>query len=162
MIETRSMTSVQPDLGTISPKDRSLLAMGIGNLLRRLFTVRYNPEPTFRSFLSRKTQDGPVAEVTTAVADADESERLFGVPLARRGLQPVYLRVHNHSDKHLRLHLVSIDPNYYTPLEAAAGSITFRSVSVCPVSGSPPGCCFGRSWCCCRSSSSPPIARTAA
>jgi hypothetical protein len=53
-------------------------------------------------------------------ADAAESERLFGVPLARRGLQPVYLRIYNHSDKHLRLHLVSIDPNYYTPLEAAA------------------------------------------
>ncbi len=115
------MTSVQPDLASVSTKDRSILAMGIGNLLRRLFTVRYDPEPTFRSFLSRaKTQDGPVAEVTTAVADAEESERLFGVPLARRGLQPVYLRVHNHSDKHLRLHLVSIDPNYYTPLEAAA------------------------------------------
>jgi hypothetical protein len=115
------MTSVQRDLASVSTNDRSILAQGIGTLLRRLFTVRYNPEPTFRSFLSRaKTQDGPVAEVTVAVADADESERLFGVPLARRGLQPVYLRVHNHSDKHLRLHLVSIDPNYYTPLEAAA------------------------------------------
>jgi hypothetical protein len=90
-------------------------------LLRRLFTVVYDPEPTFRTFLSRaETQDGPVAQVTAAVADAAESQRIFGVPLTRRGLQAVYLRIRNHSDKHLRLHLVSIDPNYYTPLEAAA------------------------------------------
>jgi hypothetical protein len=95
--------------------------IGIGTILRRLFTVCYEPEPTIRDFLSRaEAQDGPIAEVTAAVADAAESERLFGVPLARRGLQPVYLRIRNHSDKHLRLHLVSIDPNYYTPLEAAA------------------------------------------
>jgi hypothetical protein len=97
------------------------LAIEIKTILRRLFTVPYNPEPTCRTFLSRaETQDGPVAQVTVAVADAAESQRLFGVHLARRGLQPVYLRIHNHSDKHLRLHLVSIDPNYYTPLEAAA------------------------------------------
>ena len=61
-----------------------------------------------------------MAQVTAAVADAVESERIFGVPLARRGLQPVFLRIVNHSDRSLRLHLVSIDPNYYTPLEAAA------------------------------------------
>ncbi|HUE17067.1 MAG TPA: LssY C-terminal domain-containing protein [Planctomycetaceae bacterium] len=90
-------------------------------ILQRLFTTPYTPQPTLRTFMDRaQTQDGPVAQVTVAVADAAESERLFGVPLARRGLQPVYLRIYNHSDKHLRLHLVSIDPNYYTPLEAAA------------------------------------------
>jgi len=102
-------------------KDRSRVAIDLRAILRRLFTVPYSPDPAFRAFLSRaETQDGPVAEVTAAVADAAEGERLFGVPLARRGLQPVYLRILNHSDKHLRLHLVSIDPNYYTPLEAAA------------------------------------------
>jgi hypothetical protein len=121
LIKTRIMTSHPSDLGAVSTRERSLLALGIGALLRRVFIVRYDPEPALRSFLSRaQTQDGPVANVTVAVADAEESERLFGVPLARRGLQPVFLRVHNHSDKHLRLHLVSIDPNYYTPLEAAA------------------------------------------
>jgi hypothetical protein len=92
-----------------------------GTLIRRLFTVPYGPEPTYRDFLSRaETQTGPVADVTVAVANAAESERIFGVPVTRRGLQPVYLRIHNHSQKHLRLHLISVDPNYYTPLEAAA------------------------------------------
>jgi LssY C-terminus len=97
------------------------VAFEFGTVLRRLLTVSYRPEPTFREFLSRgETQTGPVADVTVGVPNAAESEHLFGVPLARRGLQPVYLRIRNHSHKHLRLHLVSIDPNYYTSLEAAA------------------------------------------
>ena len=39
--------------------------------------------------------------------------------MARRGLQPIYLRIVNRTQAPLRLQLVSIDPNYYTPLEAA-------------------------------------------
>ena len=54
-------------------------------MIRRLLTGSYRPEPTCRDFLSRgETQTGPVADVTVAVANAAESERVFGVPLARR------------------------------------------------------------------------------
>ena len=92
-------------------------------LLQRLFTVAYDPDPAHRSFLARaQSQESPLAQVTVAVLDAAESERLFGVPLARRGIQPVYLRVVNRSQTHLRLHVVTIDRNYYTPLEAAGVS----------------------------------------
>jgi LssY C-terminus len=102
-------------------KDGLRLAAEGGSVLRRVFLVPYTPDPAYRGFLSRaQTQQDPLAEVTVAVADAAESARLFGVPLARRGLQPVYVRVCNRSNKPLRLHMVSIDPNYYTPLEAAA------------------------------------------
>jgi hypothetical protein len=89
-------------------------------LFQHLFTIAYHPDPAQRSFLSRaQSQQSPSAEVTVAVLDAAESERVFGVPLARRGIQPVFLRVVNRSQSHLRLHLVSLDRNYYTPLEAA-------------------------------------------
>ena len=89
--------------------------------LRRLFTVPYRPQPALQSFLSRsQTQECPAAQVTVAVLDATESERVFGVPLARRGIQPVHLRIVNRADAPLRLQLLNIDPNYYTPLEAAA------------------------------------------
>src|SRR5580700_1010511 len=92
-------------------------------LLQRLFTVAYDPDPAHRSFLARaQSQESPLAQVTAAVLDAAESERLFGVPLARRGIQPVYLRVVNRSQTHLRLHVVTIDRNYFTPLEAAGVS----------------------------------------
>jgi hypothetical protein len=89
----------------------------------RLFITPYTPESTLRTFLARaQTQGDSRAEVTVAVLDAVESERLFGVPLARRGIQPVHLRIVNRSDTLLRLQLVRIDPNYYTPLEAAGAN----------------------------------------
>jgi hypothetical protein len=88
--------------------------------LWRLLTTPYTPDPTLRSFTSRaQTQENASAKVTVAVLDAAESAHLFGVPMARRGIQPVHLRIENRSDKLLRLLLVEIDPNYYTPLEAA-------------------------------------------
>ncbi len=89
----------------------------------RLITTPYSPEPTLRTFDSRtETQENSNAQVTVAVLDAAEAARLFGVPLARRGIQPVYLRIVNRSDKLFRLQLVRIDPNYYPPLEAAAAN----------------------------------------
>jgi len=88
-----------------------------------LFTTPYRPQPLARQFLERaQSQSSPQASVTVAVLDAAESEKYFGVPLARRGLQPVYLKIENHSQALLRLQLVRIDPNYFTPLEAAAAN----------------------------------------
>ncbi len=99
-------------------------------ILGRIFTTPYKPQPTLRSFLVRaQTQETPEVQVTVAVLDASESDLLFGISLARRGIQPVHLRVLNQSAAALRLQLVMIDPNYYTPLEAAAAnhfSITKR------------------------------------
>jgi hypothetical protein len=60
--------------------------------------------------------------VTVAALDATEAARMFGVHLTKRGIQPVYLKVTNRSDRLMRLQLVSIDPNYYTPIEAAAAN----------------------------------------
>jgi hypothetical protein len=96
------------------------VALSLASILQRLFTTRYAPNPELRTFLARaQTQTGPLAEVTVAVLDAKESERFFGVRVARRGIQPVHLRIQNRSTTSIRLQLVSIDPNYYTPLEAA-------------------------------------------
>ncbi len=93
------------------------------SFFRRVFTTTYTPHAEARTFLDRaQTQQGPAAEVTVAVLDAHESEWLFGVPLARRGLQPVFLRIANRSDAPLRLQVVGIDPNYFTPMEAASAN----------------------------------------
>jgi len=91
-------------------------------LARRLI-IRYLPKPDDRAFLEgapTKQQDG--LEVTIAVLNAAQSRTFFGVPMARRGVQPVWLRVVNRSAAGCRLHVVSIDPNYYSPLEAAAAN----------------------------------------
>ncbi len=96
------------------------MTVSVKATLWRLLTTPYAPEPTLRTFLSRaQTQEGSQVKVAAAVLDAVESDRLFGVPLSRRGIQPVYLSIANHSAVPLRLQLVRIDPNYYTPLEAA-------------------------------------------
>ncbi len=97
--------------------------LAVRAILWRLLTTPYTPEPTLRTFVPRaQTQENAKTQVTVAVLDAVEATRLFGVPLARRGIQPVHLRIVNRSDRLLRLLLVRIDPNYYTPLEAAAAN----------------------------------------
>jgi hypothetical protein len=96
------------------------VAQPVRAAFKRLFTTSYKPNPEDRDFAKRaQTQSGPQAAVTVAVLDAPESEQYFGVPMARRGLQPVLLKIENHSQALLRLQLLRIDPNYYTPLEAA-------------------------------------------
>lgn len=97
------------------------MAFSITDSLWRLLVTPYLPEPTLRSFLARaQTQEGSHVRVTAAVLDATESDRLFGVPISRRGIQPVYLSIVNNTSTPLRLQLVRIAPNYFTPLEAAS------------------------------------------
>jgi hypothetical protein len=88
--------------------------------LRRVFTTVYQPRPELQTFLERsQSQETPVAQVTTAVLSAQESQLVFGVPLARRSIQPVFLRIVNRHTTPLRLYVLEVDPHYYTPLEAA-------------------------------------------
>jgi hypothetical protein len=88
--------------------------------LWRLVTTPYLPAPACDSFMPRaQTQEQPRAVVTVAVLTSREAKTLFGVDVARRGIQPVFLRIVNRSAESLRLQMVSIDPNYFTPLEAA-------------------------------------------
>ena len=89
--------------------------------LWQLLITRYTPDPQVSTFLDRaQTHEDPRAILTVAVLDGAESFRLFGVAVARRGIQPVFLRIKNISTQSLRLQVVCIDPNYFTPLEAAS------------------------------------------
>jgi hypothetical protein len=89
----------------------------------RWLLVPYKPSPQANAYAARaqhQTQDD--VEVTVAVLDAAESRQFFGVPMARRGIQPVWIRIVNHSSEPYRLNVVSIDPNYYSSYEAAAAN----------------------------------------
>ncbi len=91
------------------------------SLLASFLAVSYRPDADDRGYLDRaQMQSDDVAEVTVAVLDSSESRRVFGVSMARRGVQPIYLRVVNRSQAQLRLQLLNVDPRYFTPLEAAA------------------------------------------
>lgn len=86
----------------------------------RWFTVAYVPHPSDKNFLDRaQVQTKDDLEVTLAVMSDRESKQYFGVPLASRGLQPVWVRCVNHAALPYRLDFYSVDPTYYTPLEAA-------------------------------------------
>ncbi|MFO0918443.1 MAG: LssY C-terminal domain-containing protein [Planctomycetaceae bacterium] len=95
--------------------------MLIGNLLWRWLTVPYRPAPDNQAFLSEAvSQSRNGLDIRVAVLDGRDSRTHFGVSLDRRGIQPVWIEVVNQTDRAYRLQFVSIDPNYFSPLEAAA------------------------------------------
>lgn len=86
----------------------------------RWLGVPYSPHPDERPFLDRaELRKDEALAIRVSVLDNHESERFFGVHLARRGIQPVWLEISNHGTEPYRLRLRSLDPNYYPPLEAA-------------------------------------------
>src|SRR6516165_7202526 len=86
----------------------------------RWLGIDYAPDPEERSYLERaELQKDDTVAVKASVLANRESERFFGVPLARRGIQPVWLEITNNGGQPYRLRLASLDPNYYPPLEAA-------------------------------------------
>ena len=91
-----------------------------GSILRWL-VIPYSPCPDARGCLNAAiTQQRDDLEVRVAVLDGAASRKFFGVPMARRGIQPVWVHVVNHSDRPYRLQFVALDPNHFSPLEAAA------------------------------------------
>jgi hypothetical protein len=91
--------------------------------LGRQIIVNYSPKPHQRSFVD-SAQHAEQENVTVSIAalDARQSREIFGVRMARRGIQPLWLRIENRAATRCRLHVVSIDPNYYSANEAAAAN----------------------------------------
>ena len=57
--------------------------------------------------------------VSTAVLSADESAAVYGVPLAKRGIQPVWIEVENREKQAYYLLSPGLDPNFFPASEAA-------------------------------------------
>jgi len=71
-------------------------------------------------YKSRATSqsDGGV-RVSTSVLSADESLSLYGVPLATKGIQPVWIQVENRDDLAYWLLSPGLDPNFFPASEGA-------------------------------------------
>ncbi len=83
--------------------------------------IRYRPNPIERSsFMERKqTQTQGKVTVTVAVLSDKESKEIFGVALAKKGVQPVWIEIEN-QDTILYFFIPrNLDPNYYSAGEAA-------------------------------------------
>jgi hypothetical protein len=63
-------------------------------------------------------QEGDI-RITAVVLSAEESQKVFGSPLAEENIQPIWLEVDNQTNQEYVLMVLSIDPNYFSPSEAA-------------------------------------------
>ena len=57
--------------------------------------------------------------VAAAVLSAEESEALFGLPLYKKDIQPVWLEIDNKDEEVVWFPPAGLDPDYFAPLEVA-------------------------------------------
>jgi hypothetical protein len=102
-------------LGTIA-----LMSLIIGCETTRVAST-FDPtsinEVEFRDRSESKYDDE--VRVTVAVPTADEIRALFSANLHLREIQPVWVKVENHSDRAYYLISAATDPNYFSPNETA-------------------------------------------
>ncbi len=75
------------------------------------------PEGDYRERI--QVQEAWGVRVSAAVPSARESEELFGKPLYKRGIQPVWLKIENAQNEPITFLPVGLDPEYFSPLEVA-------------------------------------------
>lgn len=65
------------------------------------------------------TQISGDISISASVPGQDEAQAIFGVPLYKRGIQPVWLEIVNESTDRIRFAPTSLDRDYFSPLEVA-------------------------------------------
>jgi hypothetical protein len=65
------------------------------------------------------SQESGGVKVSAAVPSASEAQELFGRPLYKEGIQPVWLEITNNRAGRVSFLPVGLDPQYFTPLEVA-------------------------------------------
>lgn len=75
------------------------------------------PEGDFRDRI--QIQDDEGIRVSAGVPSAKETAKIFGKPLYKDNIQPVWLKIENQKETPVIFLPVGLDPQYYTPLEVA-------------------------------------------
>jgi len=88
-------------------------------------------EPVFEgNYKDRaQSQEENGIRVTAAVPSAKESKSIFGSPLYRQGVQPVWLKIENNRNEFVSFLQVGLDPAYFTPIEAANQDLKDQKIS---------------------------------
>lgn len=81
------------------------------------FTPVSVDEQAIRRQAVSKTENG--VRVAAAVLGAKETEKVFGLQLYRKGIQPIWLEIENRTPFRMWFPQVSVDRNYFSPLEVA-------------------------------------------
>ena len=66
-----------------------------------------------------ETQTSGGVTVRSAVPGADETAEIFGLPLYKQGIQPIWIEIRNDTEIRLRYAPVGTDRYYFSPLEVA-------------------------------------------
>lgn len=80
---------------------------------------KYTPLSNFTIIERAKTQVSGDFKVRASVPGEDEAEKLFGIPVYKRGIQPVWLEITNNSPNRARFAPYSVDKIYFSPYEVA-------------------------------------------
>ena len=93
------------------------------------------PQPESLDYRARaETQVEGSVKVSAVVLSPRETQSSFSMPLAKKGIQPVWIEINNQEDKEFAVMLLSIDPEYFAPSEVAwmhrtAGGADWREES---------------------------------
>ena len=90
-------------------------------LLTACSATPYKPEQ-FSGFQVEQralTQEKNAFRVKASVPSREEAAKIFGIPLHKRGIQPVWLEVTNTSADRARFVVSSVDFDYFSPFEVA-------------------------------------------
>jgi len=116
------MISSRPYGGAMRHRSLHLFLIAMTTMLITLgCTIYQKPRPDFDVPFRERSHskiDGEV-KVTVAVLSAEESRQIFGVNLAGQGIQPVWVRVQNADTVPYWLMSAGLDPDYFSPMEAA-------------------------------------------
>ena len=103
------------------PRPTLHLALLLGVFLALSGCATFSPKPAAEvPFLKRvQTQQKKSFRVSVAVLSTEESRQVFGVPLAKKGVQAVWLEIENEGENPAWFIPLSLDPEYFSPREVA-------------------------------------------
>ena len=101
--------------------DRCRLFLAVLFILSASGCATFNPRPLEEVPFRQRAQTKSKGDVTVraAVPSAEESRMLFGVDTYKRGVQPIWLEIENRNDAPVYFLPLSLDPDYFSPFEAA-------------------------------------------
>jgi hypothetical protein len=102
---------------------RIVILLGVALLLDACATRFEKPGPFDEISLweraERVSEDG--IRVSAVIPNQEESQAIFGVDLAKKNIQPLWLEIENNTDRQIMFLPTGLDPEYFSPLEVAFG-----------------------------------------
>jgi hypothetical protein len=100
-----------------------VILLGVAMLLGACATRFEKPGPFDEIFLRGRaesvSEDG--IRVSAVIPNQEESQAIFGVDLAKKNIQPLWLEIENSTDRQIIFLPTGLDPEYFSPLEVAFG-----------------------------------------